>query len=133
MTRFLGAIWVFPGQPIAYWIVFTGRGCVKMSAHIWPHARFAWPGSLLAHGGLSWDMSRWATNGIGWPWICWTCQLRPQRATGTSWWTVSLDGPRLARCLIKRLWLLLMHFFSTLFAGSECRLSYIRIMAGRII
>ena len=37
---------------------------------------------------------------------------------------------RRVRCLIKWLWLLLMRFFSILFAGSECRLLYIRIRAG---
>ena len=52
------------------WVGFIGRDCVRMSAHIWPHVWFVWPGSLLAHGGLPWDMSRWATDGIGWPWIC---------------------------------------------------------------
>ena len=31
--------------------MFTGRGYVRMYAHIWPPTRFASPGSLLAHSG----------------------------------------------------------------------------------
>ena len=69
-----------------------------------------------------WDMSTWATDGIGWLWILSTCQLQPRKATGTSWlwWTVFLDGRKLARCLIRRLWLMLS--FSILCAGSISRL-----------